>query len=201
MPTGYTQDTPTLLTVAEVNQMWVTQPSEQHSTFSSFSAPPKVSKQINWEPVWLQSSESMPRLTFLRHDHQLWSVVQQLEKPQPVSWVVSGGAGRWHLELLRMPGQQEVRGQASSTRRSAREMPAASINASAVELGQCREGGGTIALSFVPRMEQSLMMHAGTAVMPGLCAHHMGRRLSFAPTSLQRLIMLWPKMLNSPSQW
>lgn len=69
-----------------------------------------------------------------------------------------------------------------------------------IEWGQCREGGGTIALSFVAQMEQSLMMHSGTAVMPGLCAHHMGRRLSFGPTSLQRLIMLWPKMLNS-SQW
>lgn len=143
----------------------------------------------------------MPRLTFLRHDYQLWSILQQLEKPQPVSWVVSGGAGRWHLELLHVPGRQEVRGHDSSAHRSAREMPAASISARAVELGQCRQGGGTIALSFVAQMEQSLMMHTGTAVMPGLCARHMGRRLSFAPTSLQRLIMLWPKMLNSPSQW
>lgn len=75
---------------------------------------------------------------------------------------------------------------------------AASFHASAIELGQCRQGGDTIALSFVAQREQSLMMHAGTTVMPGLCPHHMGRRFSFAATSL---IMLWPKMLNSPSQW
>lgn len=65
----------------------------------------------------------MSCLPFLRHHHQLWWVLQQLEKPQPVGWVVSGGAGWWHLELLRIPGRQEVRGHDISTRRSAREMP------------------------------------------------------------------------------
>lgn len=65
-----------------------------------------------------------------------------------------------------------------------RRCRAASFHASAIELGQCREGGDTIVLSVVAQREQSLMMHAGRAVMPGLCAHHMGRRFSFAATSL-----------------
>lgn len=50
-----------------------------------------------------------------------------------------------------------------------------------LSLVQCREGGVTIALCSVAQREQSLMMHAGKAVMLGPCAHHMWRRFSFAP--------------------
>lgn len=59
-----------------------------------------------------------------------------------------------------------------------------SFHSSAIELGQCREGGDTIALPAMAQREHCLMMHAGTAVMKGLCACHMRRRFSFAAASL-----------------
>ncbi|KAF4794118.1 hypothetical protein TURU_104618 [Turdus rufiventris] len=63
----YTQDTPTLLTVAEVNQIWVT----QCSTFSSFSAPPKA--------MWLMLQTDEPE-DFVIATGEVHSVREFVEK-------------------------------------------------------------------------------------------------------------------------